>query len=91
MNKLELIESLKATNDLPMAEAKKIVEMFFDTMAEALAIGERVEIRGLWIFHVKDYKGYVGRNPKTGDLVTVKSKRLPFFKPGMDLKNRVDR
>ena len=91
MNKFELIESLKEINGLSRSDAKTVVEMFFDAMAEALAKGERVEIRGLCIFHVKEYKGYAGRNPKTGDLVTVKPKRLPFFKVGTDLKERVNR
>jgi integration host factor subunit beta len=91
MNKFELIESLKDTNSLSRAQAQKIVELVFSSMADTLAKGGRVEIRGLCSFFVKDYKGYTGRNPKTGDLVTVQSKRLPFFKPGKDLKNRVDR
>jgi integration host factor subunit beta len=91
MNKFELIQSLKETNGLSRAEAQKIVEMFFDAMVEALADGDRVEVRGLCSFFVKEYKGYTGRNPKTGELVSVKAKRLPFFKPGLDLKARVDR
>jgi integration host factor subunit beta len=91
MNKFELIQSLKETNGLSRAEAQKIVEMFFDAMVEALADGDRAEVRGLCSFFVKEYKGYTGRNPKTGELVSVKAKRLPFFKPGLDLKARVDR
>lgn len=90
MNKLELIQSLKESNGLTRAEAQKIVELFFDAMADALARGCRVEIRGLCIFKVKDYPSYTGRNPKTGELVTVKPKKLPFFKPGVELKERVD-
>ncbi|WP_369688338.1 HU family DNA-binding protein [Desulfatitalea tepidiphila] len=60
-------------------------------MCDALGKGERVEIRGLCTFKVKTYDGYDGRNPKSGDLVKVKPKRLPFFKAGSDLKARVDR
>jgi integration host factor subunit beta len=90
MNKIELIQSLKESSGLTRAEAQKVVEMFFDAVAEALIKGERVEIRGLCIFHVKEYKSYTGRNPKTGERVTVRSKKLPYFKPGTDLKNRVD-
>ena len=91
MNKNELIKELKENNGLSKAEARKTVELFFDSMADALARGSRVDIRGLCSFSVKEYKGYTGRNPKTGERVTVKAKRLPFFKPGLDLKKRVDR
>ncbi|MBW2711626.1 MAG: integration host factor subunit beta, partial [Deltaproteobacteria bacterium] len=59
-------------------------------MAEAMEKGERVEIRGLCSFSVKDYKSYTGRNPKTGEKVIIKPKKLPFFKSGKELKNRVN-
>jgi integration host factor subunit beta len=71
-------------------EAEKVVTLFFDQMAEALAQGERVEIRGLCSFFVKKYDGYTGRNPKTGELVKIAPKKLPFFKVGKELKDRVD-
>ena len=60
-------------------------------MAEALSQGERVEIRGLCSFFIKRYKGYTGLNPKTGDKVKIKPKKLPFFKAGKELNDRVDR
>ena len=60
-------------------------------MAEELAKGGRVEIRGLCSFFVKGYGSYIGRNPKTGERVRIKPKKLPFFKPGKELKERVDR
>ncbi len=91
MNKLELIQTLKESNGISRAEAQRVIELFFDAMAEALAKGHRVEIRGLCSFKVKDYPSYTGRNPKTGEPVTVKPKKLPFFKAGTDLKKRVDR
>ncbi len=91
MNKLELIAALGEQENLSKAEAKKVVEMFFDEICRALGEGDRVEIRGLCTFKVKSYEGYNGRNPKTGELVEVRPKRLPFFKPGSDLKERVDR
>ena len=59
-------------------------------MANALAKGDRVEIRGLCSFYVKKYKTYAGRNPKTGEKVKIKPKKLPFFKCGKELKDRVD-
>jgi integration host factor subunit beta len=91
MNKLELIQTLCSTNNLPKSEATKIVSIFFNQMAAALEKGERVEIRGLCSFYVKDYEGYTGRNPKTGETAKVAPKRLPFFKCGKGLKERVDR
>jgi integration host factor subunit beta len=91
MTKMELISALQTEANLTKAEASRVVQIFFDHMAEALASGERVEIRGLCSFYVKDYKGYTGRNPKTGEKVAVNSKRLPFFKAGKELKERVDR
>lgn len=90
MNKLEIIAALKNEANISKAEAAKVVQLFFDNMAEAMAQGERVEIRGLCSFFVKDYKSYTGRNPKTGDKVVIKPKRLPFFKSGKELKERVD-
>ena len=66
------------------------VNIFFDEMSNAIAIGERVEIRGLCSFYVKKYRQYTGRNPKTGAHIKVKPKKLPFFKCGKELKERVD-
>lgn len=90
MNKLELISALKNKADLSKADASKIIQLFFDRMADALTKGDRVEIRGLCSFYVKDYPSYTGRNPKTGDQVMIHPKRLPFFKSGKELRERVD-
>ncbi len=90
MTKIEMIQSLKEMNGLSKAEASKVVEIFFNEMARALEKGDRVEIRGLCTFYVKKYKSYTGRNPKTGDKVKIKPKKLPFFKCGKELKERVD-
>jgi integration host factor subunit beta len=90
VNKLELIKNLKKECQLSQEEAATVVELLFGKMSEALANGERVEIRGLCSFYVKDYKPYQGRNPKTGETVTVVSKKLPYFKIGKELKERVD-
>jgi len=90
MNKLELISTLKERANLTKAEAAEVIRLFFDSMAEAFINGERVEIRGLCSFHIKEYKSYTGRNPKTGQKVQIPPKRLPFFKCGKELKERVD-
>ena len=91
MNKLDLIQALRDATDLTKQEDERVVTDFFNGMAGALVKGERVEIRGYCSFFVKEYGSYIGRNPKTGQRVKIKSKRLPFFKPGKELKERVDR
>ncbi|PIE71292.1 MAG: integration host factor subunit beta [Deltaproteobacteria bacterium] len=90
MNKLELISALKVEADISKAEAAEVVQIFFDAMTDSLVKEERVEIRGLCSFYVKKYKSYTGRNPKTGEKVMIKPKKLPFFKCGKELKERVD-
>lgn len=90
MNKLELIATLKDECQISKKEAAAIVDIFFDQISTALAKGDRVEIRGLCSFFVKEYKSYQGRNPKSGEKVKVKPKKLPFFKCGKELKDRVD-
>jgi len=90
MNKLDLTVALKNEAELTKSEAAEVVDLFFNEMANALAEGDRVEIRGLCSFYVKKYKAYAGRNPKTGEPTRVKPKKLPFFKCGKELKERVD-
>ena len=90
MNKLDLIKALKTEAGITKDEAVAVVKLFFDEMSNALANGDRVEIRRLCSFYVKGYKTYTGRNPKTGEQVKIKPKNLPFFKCGKELKERVD-
>ena len=90
MNKLELINALRNECQISKKEAAAIVDIFFDQISTALADGDRVEIRGLCSFFVKEYQSYKGRNPRTGETVDVAPKRLPFFKCGKELKDRVD-
>jgi len=90
MNKLELIDALRGECRISKREAATIIDLFFDRISEALADGDRVEIRGLCSFFVKEYKSYQGRNPRTGEDVDVAPKRLPFFKCGKELRDRVD-
>ena len=91
MNKLELIEAIKTEAGLMKNEAAGVVKLVFDEMSNAMANGDRVEIRGLCSFYVKKYKAYTGRNPKTGEQVKIKPKKLAFFKCGKELKERVDK
>ena len=90
MNKTELIFHLAEKNRFDYPTARDIVNTVFDDMTQALIKRDRVEIRGLGSFKVKAYKGYTGRNPKTGVKTEVKPKRLPFFKVGKELRERVD-
>jgi integration host factor subunit beta len=90
MNKSDLILDLAKESDLPLRKSEEIVNLVFDTMSGALVDGDRIEIRGFGSFMVKTYEGYTGRNPKTGDQISVNEKRLPFFKTGKELRENVD-
>ena len=91
MNKIDLIQTLSTTTDISKVEASRIVNLYFEQMATALEKGDRVEIRGLCSFYVKKYEGYTGRNPKTGETVEIAPKKLPFYKCGKGLRERINR
>lgn len=91
MNRSDLIKVLREKTGLKITKAEEVVLTVFNSMSNALAKGDRVEIRGFGSFKVKHYDGYIGKNPKTGESVQVKPKKLPFFKCGKELKKRVDR
>jgi integration host factor subunit beta len=90
MNKMELIDVLRDEAQITKLEAATVVDLFFNEIANSLAKDDRVEIRGLCSFYIKKYKAYAGRNPRTGEKVKIKSKKLPFFKCGKELRDRVD-
>jgi len=90
MNTADLVTALSKNCDISKVEAKKVVELFFDEMKKALANNGTIQIRGLCTFYVKKYRQYMGRNPKTGENVTVKAKKLPYFKMGTDIKRRLN-
>ncbi|MBO4368988.1 MAG: integration host factor subunit beta [Desulfovibrio sp.] len=90
MTKSELIKKLSNESDISVEEANVIVETFLDLVKINLLEGNRIEIRGFGSFKVKEYEGYTGRNPKTGESVTVKAKRLPFFRAGKELKELIN-
>jgi integration host factor subunit beta len=90
MNKSDLVEVLSRETGLTLKISEEVVNKAFNDMTDALTKGDRVEIRGFGSFKVKKYKGYTGKNPKTGEPVKVKPKKLPFFKCGKELKERVD-
>jgi len=92
VTKRDLIEKLKGRfNDLNGKEAELIVNTVFKSMTEALASGDKIEIRGFGSFQVKQHNARQARNPKTGEKVQVEAKKVPFFKAGKELRERVDR
>ena len=91
MNKADLIKRVSEKNHIALKAAKVIVESFFDGMAESLKRGKRVEVRGFGSFSVRYYGAYKGRNPKTGMIVDVPPKKLPFFKVGKEMKEFVNK
>ncbi len=90
MNKSQLIKTLAERLSISIEEATIIVSTFFDSIKEALKAGKRVEIRGFGSFKIKEYQGYTGRNPSSGELVEVKPKKLPFFRVGKGLKEYIN-
>ena len=90
MNRSDLIIALSKETGITLKKAEEVVNMVFNGMTNALVKGDRVEIRGFCSMYIKRYKGYIGKNPKTSESVQVKAKKLPFFKCGKELKERVD-
>jgi len=90
MTKSELIDAIAGRGELTKARAELVVNTVFDAMIEALERGEGIEIRGFGSFTMRPYKPYSGRNPRTGQSVSVPAKRLPFFKVGKELKELVN-
>jgi integration host factor subunit beta len=90
MNKSELIEQLAEKSNVGHLQSEDVVNLMFDQIRNALATGRRIEIRGFGSFVVKDYESYWGRNPKTGEKIWVSPKRLPAFKVGKELRERLN-
>lgn len=91
MTKSDLVEKIAEKNpNLTKKDVETIVNIIFDSMTHALARGERIEIRGFGSFQVKHREAREGRNPKTGEKVFIAAKRVPFFKVGKELRERVD-
>ncbi len=90
MNKSDLVDFLCQKDKLHKGRAELLIDTIFSAMEESLKRGERIEIRGFGSFEIRSYKAYQGRNPRTGNTVQVKPKRLPFFKVGKELKERVN-
>lgn len=91
MNKSDLIGALSEKENLTEKNASEIINLIFDGFTDTLQKGDRIEIRGFASFSVRKYGAYTGRNPKTGKKTKVEPKRLPFFKVGKELKEKVNR
>jgi len=90
MKKSDLIDALSTKENLTHNNASEIINLVFDGFTDTLKNGERIEIRGFGSFSVRKYGAYTGKNPKTGEKVQVGPKKLPFFKVGKELKERVN-
>ncbi|HOG18022.1 MAG TPA: HU family DNA-binding protein [Syntrophales bacterium] len=90
MNKSDLVRTLAKMTDLTDAKAQDVVDIVFGGFSRALANGDRVEIRGFGIFSAREYKAHAGRNPRTGGVIEVGTKRLPHFKVGKELQKKLN-
>ena len=90
MTKSELAECLSQEQKLPKDRAGLLLDTVFDCLVQALSRDERIEIRGFGSFEIRHYRARKGRNPRTGASVQVKQKRLPFFKVGKELRERIN-
>jgi len=89
MTKKDIVMKISNETNLTQIDVKKIVQRTLDTVLESLERGETVELRNFGVFKVKNRKGRIGRNPRTGQEVQVPEKRVVVFKPGLILKQKV--
>lgn len=90
MTKSDLIRIVSVKNEIPIETTDRAVDAFFQVLAEGMKGGHRIELRGFGSFQVRDYDGYMGRNPKTGETVPIAPKRMPFFKAGKETRTALN-
>ena len=90
MTKAELVEDVAEAAELTKKDAERLVEIVFESIIETLNQGEKIELRGFGSFRVRERGARRGRNPKTGDPVSIPAKRVPYFKPGKELKELIN-
>ncbi|MAF92703.1 MAG: HU family DNA-binding protein [Bdellovibrionota bacterium] len=90
MTKADLINHISEQANITRVKAETVINTIFDSMVEALSKGDRIEIRGFGSFVNRQYGAYKGRNPRTGEVIEVKQKQLPFFKVGKELKDAIN-
>lgn len=91
MTKAELVDEVASVVQLTKKQAETIVNIVFDSIVESLRSGQKIELRGFGSFRLRNRKSRTGRNPKTGEKVEVPSKKIPYFKPGKELKELINR
>ena len=90
MTKAEVINQIADQTGIDKADVQITVEAFFSVVKSSMTAGENIYVRGFGSFVVKDYEAYMGRNPKTGEVIQVRPKKLPFFKVGKELRDKVN-
>ncbi len=90
MTKADLVEDVARASELTKKDAERLVEIVFESIIETLNHGEKIELRGFGSFRVRERGARRGRNPKTGDPVSIPAKRVPYFKPGKELKELIN-
>ncbi len=90
MTKAELVEEVARVSELTKKHSEIIVNTVFDSIIEALQKDQKIELRGFGSFRIRQRRSRQGRNPKTGDKVDVPAKRIPYFKPGKELKELIN-
>ena len=91
MTKAELVDEVARVVQLTKKQAETIVNIIFDSIVESLRSGQKIELRGFGSFRLRSRKSRTGRNPKTGEKVDVPSKKIPYFKPGKELKELINK
>ena len=91
MTKAELVDEVASVVQLTKKQAETIVNIVFDSIVESLRSGQKIELRGFGSFRLRSRKSRTGRNPKTGEKVEVPSKKIPYFKPGKELKELINK
>ncbi len=91
MTKAELVDEVARVVQLTKKQAETIVNIVFDSIVDSLRAGQKIELRGFGSFRLRNRKSRTGRNPKTGEKVEVPSKKIPYFKPGKELKELINK
>ncbi len=91
LTKAELVEEVSRSAQVTKKQAEEIVQTVFETIVDSLRLGRKVELRGFGSFRIRNRGARIGRNPKTGQRVEVPPKRIPYFKPGKELKEQLNR
>ncbi|MFN7940592.1 MAG: integration host factor subunit beta [Thermoanaerobaculia bacterium] len=91
LTKAELVEEVARATQLTKKQAESIVNTVFETIVDSLKAGRKIELRGFGSFRIRSRGSRLGRNPKTGERVEVPPKKIPYFKPGKELKEQLNR